>query len=169
MSRKDEIRKELGQLSPFLRTLKDEAPPFKVPDNYFQSLSEDILSRVDRIEEEAPVNTGKPLDWQERWWAVFGFLFRPQIAVAFGIILLVLVVGITLYKNHNAQPTGTYTSNDISLYVRENLDEFELDMLLDFYREEATVNSSQTENEYLDNIVNEIIEDTDLVELEDLL
>jgi hypothetical protein len=42
----EELRKELQALSPFLEVMKTEKEGFKVPENYFSTLADEVLWKI---------------------------------------------------------------------------------------------------------------------------
>lgn len=172
MNRKNEIKEELKEHSPFLSKLKEEELPFKVPDRYFQNLQAEVLRQVKA--EEAPAKAQKiwleQLLEQIKWW------LQPRPALALASMVLLVAVGLNFLSN-NSTATSDFSLADLSEeeirnYVSDNLDEFDLDLILQVNASDPewelnpTLDLKDAELEqYLDEIIDEIEEE----DLEDFL
>lgn len=125
MDNKEEINKELQELSTFLAGIQKQNP-FRVPDYYFQSLANRTLDRI----------KARPVLWTDKLESVlnrfFSVIFRPRYAVPGAAVLIALAAGISLLKNASHAPVDDWTllaeisSGEISQYALENFDDEDL-------------------------------------------
>jgi len=174
MDRKKEIKEELEQISPFLADLKKENP-FKVPANYFDDLSDQVLekARPSAASESVGVKNGPGLLDQ---LAVFiQRLFQPQYAVGFATVALLIVAGLFFLKN-DEDPTLA-TSEELTLeeatdYLAANIDEFDTDLLMsvEFGEDEIDeISLVEIGEEEFNEVLEDLLEDFDEEDLEELL
>ncbi len=113
------IYEELQDISPLLTQMKGEKEGYKVPHLYFEKLQDKVLTKV----------AEKP-----QTMSIFARLFRPRIAAVFASLLLVSLVGVLVFNR--VENTKIATLEDVStealaLYVNENADDLDLDILLE--------------------------------------
>lgn len=165
MDRKDEIKKELEEIAPFLANLKKENP-FEVPANYFEQLPDQLLeqAKLTPVERRAP-----HVSWLDRLIASFAFMLRPQ--VAFGLICLVALTwtGIYTWKNQS-QELVLSEATVIENYVNANIDDFDTDILAQVAFDEERTEDLFPEDLDLDEaLMDEILDELEGVDIEDLL
>jgi len=165
MKNKKEIQEELEALAPSFSKMKKEEG-FQVPENYFNNLPDQILGELDLNKEEVSVGE------QSSWWTPIAeslmVLFQPRMAIAFATLLL-LVASVFYLKNQGsseALPFVELTSKEAEIYVLENIDEFEDELLYDLVLQ---TESLTTEDQELNNYLEEIIDEIDDETLEELL
>ena len=127
MDNKEEIKKELREISPALEKMEKQNP-FRVPDYYFQSLPDKMLEKVR--------GTATPVLWMDKLETAlnnfFSTIFSPRYAIPGAVLLIVLVVGINFLKNVNDVPLddarllAEIPSEEISAYAIENFDDADL-------------------------------------------
>ena len=122
MNNKNEINDELKKLSPFLSDIKKEKV-FKVPENYFKSLPDKVLEQVQVTTKTTESKT--QTSWLDRLIENIAFLFQPKFAVGFATALVLVVAAVYFFQ----KPTNFSESYQISQYVEENIDEFDVEML----------------------------------------
>lgn len=131
--RKD-IENELSEIAPFLAKLKEDNIPietFRVPDDYFDNLSNTIFEKT--IFQEESVIQQPTIATKESVWANLGryfqWLWNPGTAVVLTSVVVLVIAGFYLVN----QPINDYGSNltaaDIEQYVEENIETFELEQL----------------------------------------
>jgi len=168
MKNKKEIEEELEALAPsFSKMEKEEV--FKVPDNYFNELSDQIMGELNFPKEEIVVGR------KESWWTILidnlMSLLQPRIAV--GLASLMLMFGSIFYlmnrtgveDNHLAK----ISAEEASLYILENIDDFEDELLYDIALEVENIDVNNFEEKELNEYLDDIIDDMEDDELEELL
>ncbi len=166
MNKKNEIKDELKNLSPFLSEIKKK-DSFKVPKNYFKSLPDNVLDQV-RITNEASKSVTQA-NWLDRLIENIAILFQPKYAVGFATVLILVVATVYLTQKPNNQIDGPYQL--ISQYIEENIDEFDAEMLWEasVFEPGEVTNDEAFDDAILDEFFEEIIDDLDDSELEKLL
>ena len=173
MDKRNEIREELKELSPFLSKLKEKGDGFSVPANYFESLSEEIFDKTG-------LNSSKAVKHRkgifEQFIESLQLILQPRYAMALASIAILLVAGIYFLRpasGNNTQEVAIMaelTNEEIGDYINSNIDDFATDLMVEAETEgiditpELEADPSEVE-EYLDNIIDEI----DIDELEELL
>ena len=179
MKEQDDIRKELEQLSPFLREMKDRKEGFKAPVGYFKELPDEVWQRL------KPVAPAQP-SWQERLDAFLVSLWQPRFALAFASGALLVVAAWWLLQRNDAAPAtpqiaavqlSDITEEDLLTYVTQHIADFDNQLILEshgFDQQETAPKpipkllpkpTAEEAEEYLD----EMIEDIDVEDLEALL
>lgn len=164
MDKRNEIREELNELSPFLSKLKDKGDGFTTPVNYFDSLSAEIMQKTGLNKQK------QPGIW-EQFINSLHLLLQPRYAMALASLAILIVAGLYFLKpnttNSSFQPImAELTTEEIGDYITSHIDEFEMELLVEAEEEEVEIPVEQQEmEEYLDNIIDEI----DIEELEELL
>ncbi len=171
MDKKHEIRKELEDIAPRLSELKKEQEGFRVPENYFGQMQQEVLERINAGKELSVVHSNTriiPLFRQTRFWLkVAGFA-------------LVLAAATYWFLPDEDSRTNAYlagfTPEEATEYVQNNFDEFDLDVMLEvaqldpvelFPAQNAADNNLPLKD--IDQYIDEIIDDFDLEELEEML
>jgi hypothetical protein len=175
MNKKNEINKELEEVAPFLVELKKEKSGFQVPDNYFKEMQNQVILQLN----ESPEVNATPtllLKFQQNSIRTIQLLAQPRYALrAAGFALVVAVAGIFYFQfaegNAKTEFLAGITAEDMSDYVNEHIDDFDLEEFLDVAEVEARdlYSIPDTKNEELDNYIDEIIDDFDIEELEEML
>ncbi len=174
MDEKDNIKKELEEIAPFLAGLKKENP-FEVPSNFFEQLPDQIMEQarltpVERLPQK--------ISWFDRLIASFAFMLRPQ--VAFAAVCLAALTWTAIFM---MQPDSVdqELANDSFLveadnYIAANIDEFDTEWLADLAVEETNVAIENTTEHLMiddlemdENLIDEIMREMEDVELEELL
>ena len=153
---KEEINDELRQIAPFLADLKKQ-DPFKTPKFYFDTLVDSVLQKG-----QPESNKILPTQYNERknllsqlgeWISA---LMQPRWVMAMASVAI-LTVGSWFYLKKQdvrpAQQLTEVTTDDIHQYIKDNIDDFEEDLLV-----ENDILTSDTEGDILKNISDEDIE-----------
>ncbi len=163
--RKDDIQKELREISPFLADLKKTEGGFKVPKDYFEQLPEQIMERVQPGRTVTTEPAAQP-SWWDRTLNSLALLLQPRYATALAAIALLLVAVWIWQKPSPSTPELASNNNDSLMeFIEDNIDEYEADYLIsvietgDDNEEETTVTP----------LLDVIIDDLDDTELEELL
>jgi len=166
---KKEIQAELEALAPSLSKMEKEEV-FKVPENYFDNLPDQILKELALGEE--PVLVEK----HPRWWTQLMdnlmMLMQPRIAVGLASLALLLTSAFYLMDNNGGviySPHTELSSLEAENYVLENIDDFEDDLLYEIALESDLVENNNLEDQELDNYLDEIIDEMDDETLEEFL
>ncbi len=170
MSKNDEIKKELEEVSPFLANL-EKANPFKVPVNYFDSLSDDLASELFAKEEQS-ISPERKRSWLDGIINNFAALFTPRYAFGLASLLVLLIAGM-LFFNDSSTPMlamEDLSSDEMQEYVNNNLDDFDEEMIMQIAAEEFKLDVFETiEEKELDSYIENFIDELDESELEELL
>ena len=172
MENKDEIRKELEELSPFLSKMKKGKEGFEVPANYFKQLPDLIMDRIQ--EEEAPSYSVAPTtNWLDQIIERIQLLLQPQYAMALASVAILIVASIFFFGQNNKLADATtlaeVSDEEISSYVMSNVEEFDMDLLMEVMDEEILEEELENESSTDDNYLDDIIDDLSDEELEELM
>lgn len=171
-----EVKEELRALSPFLSQLKEKPVPFRIPEDYFEKMQQEVFSKI-HSEALAP-KTSEPTNIVRRfnsWISSLSWLFQPKLAVAFASVLILAVASYLAFFDESgaAMPKefADLSTTEVSAYVDKNLDKFDDDELSEniALSEDASIlpdeNIGKEEiNRYLDDVLDDIAPE----ELEDL-
>ena len=168
MKKKNEIKDELEKLSPFLSEIKKENA-FKVPKNYFNSLSEEVLKQVQVTSNSTEQTTTASTSWLDRLIENIAVLFQPRYAVGFATALILVVAAFYFTQQPGGQLNEPYQL--ASQYVEEHIDDFDAELLWEASVFEDDLDNTEKANDDLkdDYYFNEIIDELDDTELEELL
>lgn len=155
-----DIKRELEEISPLLAKLKKEQTPPELPANFFNNLQVDVIQEL-RPEFEKPATTSVEK-------GVFGHLFdwlrKPQVAMAFGVSLMLIGVGIFLLLPQD-EPIDlaweTVSEESILDYLDENIDDFEAVSLMEISEEEEAVFETELDENLIDQYLEENLNQLD--------
>ena len=134
MQSRDDIRRELRDLSPELEERLRPQDGFEAPEGYFATFGERLSARLaeERATSPAPIPERTPI-WVE-WGRVARHwmqqLLRPAPALAFATVVL-LIVGYVVFKSGDAAPESTdalfasLTEAEVAAYLDDHLYEYE--------------------------------------------
>jgi hypothetical protein len=177
MKKKKEIQQELESLSPFLAKMKAKQGEMQAPENYFQSLPDQVLEQLRMETKATPATVAKPhTTWLEELTNSIAWLIQPRYAMALGAVLVLVVSGFLVWRNVNQQrPTAELadiTSEEALYYVRQNLEDFESHLLVEKELPENSddfFNATELNDELIDEYLQDKLEDIDDQTLEQLL
>lgn len=172
MKNQNEVQKELQELSPLLAKLKAQAQKQEVPENYFQSLPNQVWEQIKL--QPAPERPTKPAGVWERLMNALQILLQPRVAVSLATFAVLILVGIYFLKPEaSVVPVNNeLTAEDITSYIKDNIQEFDTDLLMKATADlpsQSILSESNWSDEDIDLIMEEIIKDTDTKTLEDML
>ncbi len=163
MNKKDDILKELQEISPLLsKKLKEREGGFEVPDGFFDSFADTILDQVKEASNEAivtPINKATSSNSPFKW-----------VSLAASILLLV-VAGFWMMNQNTSTSSWAkleqMNAKEVLQYLDENMDDLELDDLMDsgivsadeFGIEDHSNLSEEEKDIYLDVLLDEISEE----------
>ncbi len=164
MKNKKEIQTELKKLAPLLAELRKEDTGMKIPEHYFDYLTESVMEQVALIPK--PSVSTPPINKQPTWYA---FLFNKRILSGLAMILL-LLTGALFFRN---QPVSELklveiSSEEAATYIAAHLEDFETSLFIDgdFIEE---IEEIEIEAAEIDLYLDEMIEELDIETLEQLL
>lgn len=150
-----DIKKELEEISPLLAKLKKEQSQPELPANFFNNLQVDVIQEL-RPEFEKPSTTFVEKGILVR---LIEWIRKPQVAMAFGVSLLLIGVGIFFLVPQDPSPSLTWeaiSEESILEYLDENIDDFEAVSLMEISEEEEEV---IFDTELDDNLIDQYLED----------
>ena len=167
MDNKNEIKDELKKISPFLSKIKKE-DAFKVPENYFQSLPDQILEQI-RDNKNLFEKERSQVTWPDQLMKYIAVLFQPKVAATFATVVALILAAVYFSQKPTDQLDGTDQS--VTNYVAENIDEFDAEMLWEtsIYEFEENNPNDKLQETNFDEFFEEIIYELDDSELEQLL
>lgn len=155
---KEGLRKELEEEAPFLLRQKEKTDGFSVPEAYFQQLQETVLERI-AAGELAPARR-----------SIFPLRYRLAAAS------VVLLAAAALFLFRPAPPPAEFialSAEEVHQYVSQNIDDFDLDLLLKFAENDlghsAWFEDASLEDPEMKEYMDELLDEIDLETLEELL
>ena len=156
MNKKNLIKKELKDL-PFLKEHFDKSEGYQVPNDYFKVLEKNILEEVKKSTKPNTASRTKLFSLSTVW--------SKAAAIA-------LLIGGSLFLWQKSIPstkiaTTHLSTEEIYVYITDNIQEFEEDLLLDQVTTEEFIPSMLDEDEkefFLEELIND-----PTIELEDIL
>lgn len=138
----EELRKELQTLSPFLEVMKTEKEGFKVPDNYFSNLADDVLWKI-RTEPLA-LEAKEPFrkSWFEKMDSLLRTVMSPQYALVLASIVLLLVAGIFFIRPAFTpqDELASLSKEEIHQYLINHAHELDPETLVELTEQQKPVN-----------------------------
>jgi len=136
--KKNEIKDELEELSPFLSKLKkDKKEGFSMPANYFEGFEDRLMHRIheeEALEGTTSSDTGSASSPTIGFWSFIKSMFRPQYAVGFSVAMVLIVFSLYLFNNGEQtvnQPIllaqvleEELTLAETEAYIISNIDDF---------------------------------------------
>lgn len=182
---KEELKKELEEISPFLLEMKEKPEAQTVPKHFFNNMRIDIMNKV-----KADVQQIQPKkSWFYELKTQVQSFFRPQLV--FGLAsagVLIVVVSLFVFKNtsnsqsDNCNSLACVSDEETTAYIDENINDFEEKTLWDVaYEQQESTTQATIENtkethknlklenaspEEFDEIVDEMMQNGELNEEE---
>ncbi len=182
---KEELKKELEEISPFLLEMKEKPEGMGVPNHFFNNMRIDIMNKVKADEQQ--------IQPKKSWFYEFKIqaqiFFRPQLA--FGLAstgVLIVIVSLFFFKNtsnsqsDNCNSLACVSDEETTAYIEENISDFEEKTLWEVaYEQNENTAQANTENikeihknlklenaspEEFDEIVDEMMQNGELNEEE---
>lgn len=172
MKNRDDIQKELQELSPFLSKLKAQEKQPEVPENYFHALPDQLWEQI-KLQPAPERFAQQPSIW-ERFLQRLQIFLQPRVAVLLATFAVLLVVGVYFLQPQTTQPAtaGNLTAEEITNYIGNNLHEFDTDLLIKATADLPNQSLLPTDNlsdDEIDAMMKELIKDVDDKTLEELL
>ncbi|MCB0704902.1 MAG: hypothetical protein KDC34_06305 [Saprospiraceae bacterium] len=167
-NRKSDIQQELEALSPLLLRLKGQESGLTVPPNYFRNLEKEVAEKLVTPQQES--------SWLSKIAASYRWSLQPKLAFSFAAIAVLVVAGLWVLNRNQESEVAEFaqlSSEEIESYIDRNIDDFDLDLLVEYAASDQGVSSIKlhTESlneeelgEYLDDYIDEL----ELDKLDDL-
>ena len=156
------IKEELKEIAPILAQQKGKNEPFQVPDNYFKVLEEQLLDAIEATDKTPLYQPTRKIIW----------LSTSILSKAATIALLVGGSFIFWQQNRPSINMDTaFSSEELTTYIADNIQEFDEDFLLDYEYDIADVLSIDAvplEAIEVEVYLEEIIEEVEVSDLEHL-
>ncbi len=182
MENKKAIQEELEELSPLLASLKKEEKQWEdVPVNYFDNLEDEVWNKITPPQKEVNTATTHSASWPDQIIVFIQSLFQPSYALALASVVVLIAAFFWLQtntsENSDQMADGSEIEiqelalEDIQMYVDANIDDIEESDLYEILDENVTLDGlfQNSEDADLDEYLDELLEDTDLETLEELL
>lgn len=173
MKNREEIQKELQELSPFLSKLKAKEQKPAVPENYFHALPDQIWEQIKL--QPAPERVVKQKGIWERLVHALQIILQPRVAVSLATFAVLLIAGLYFLKPATSATTvngNELTAEEITNYINENLHEFDTELLIQATADlpgESILPADEFSEEEMDQMMEEILKDVDQKTLEEML
>lgn len=172
---RENVRKELKELSPFLSKLKETGRPegFDVPPTYFRELPDRLLERAKK--EKRPATS--PTPWLPQLAEALSWLFQPRYAAGLATVAALIIAGLLIYDQADAPPSpanmfNALTPEEVHAYIQSNLEEFEEEMVIEAaeeFQELSFLPSTTLDDEDLEEYYEELLRELDEESIEELL
>ena len=153
---KETLRKELEKEAPLLAQLKERPEGLSVPEGYFGQLRQNVLQEL-----AAPPKRR---------------LIRTWHYLAAACVVALAGAALFLFRPEPAQPEHgsiALTSEEMLQYISQNIDEFDVDMLLPYatayISTENWLEEANPDDPEMQEYMNDLLDDIDLETLEELL
>lgn len=174
MKNQDDIQKELQELSPLLAKLKAKEQKPEVPENYFQSLPNQVWEQIKL--QPAPQRPVAPPSAWERLLKGLQVLLQPRVVVSLATFAVLITAGIYFlnFGANTSKLTGNQelTAEEITAYINDNLSQFDTEILMNAtsdLSDNSILPASEFSEEEMDLMMEEIIKDLDTKALEEML
>ena len=155
-NKNNDLKKELDSLNSGLGTIRNKIPVHMAPEGYFDQMQNEVIQKVETKEIAAK--------------SIVSFMFskRRNLAIA-ASILLVLASYFIIDRYNNANGFDQLNTDDILVYLDENLETLEDDELIGINQEFEIASFEELEETDIDTYLDEQLEELELEELEILL
>jgi hypothetical protein len=160
----EELRKELQALSPFLEVMKTEKEGFKVPENYFSTLADEVLWKIKTEPTPSEVNTPIRKSWLEQMDSMLRAFLQPKLVLALASVAIIILAGI-FFISPLFQPQDDLASlshTEIQQYLINHAHELDPETLVELTEQQKPTNQdidplllpSKEIEQYLDELSN---------------
>jgi hypothetical protein len=160
----EELRKELQAMSPFLEVMKTDKEGFKVPENYFSSLADEVLWKLKS--EPTPVEVNAPIgkSWLEQLDSLLRAFLQPRLVLTLASVAVIIVARI-FFISPLFQPQDEFASlsnGEIQQYLINHAHELDPETLVELTEQQKPTNQdidplllpSKEIEQYLDELSN---------------
>ncbi|MEZ4958498.1 MAG: hypothetical protein R2830_01645 [Saprospiraceae bacterium] len=178
MKNKEELKEELEGLSPFLTKMKEEGDGFKVPADYFKTLPDEVLNKVQR---QGPAVERS--SWFDGIASFLQMLWQPKYVLAVASAAAILIAAVCFFKKdtpkEEVQPIAAVQVSDIPFeelheYLSDNIADIDENLIV-----EASLSTTESQTtkttilpkattEELEGYLDDVIDEIDPKDLEDL-
>ncbi len=182
---KEELKKELEEISPFLLEMKEKPEVQTVPKHFFNNMRIDIMNKVKADEQQIQPKKS----WFYELKIQVQHFFRPQLAFGLASAGVLIVVGSLFFlkntsnsQSDNCNSLACVSDEETTAYMDENINDFEEKTLWDAaYEQQENTAQATIENinethknlklenastEEFDEIVDEMMQNGELNEEE---
>ena len=168
---RENIRKELQELSPLLSKMKESgrAEGFDLPPAYFRELPDQVLEKIRKEE--------RPATSRISWWQALDEslhrMFQVRYAAGLATVALLIIAAVLIFDRPEVSRSSSgmfnaLTAEEVNTYIQSNLHEFEEDMVIEAaegYQElsflpGASLNEEALDEEYLEELLRELDEES---------
>jgi hypothetical protein len=146
MNKKEDIKNELNEISPFLSDLnKDRKEGFSLPNNYFENFEDRLMSRIK--EENALIGSTKTDDSDISFisWLLKAveLLFTPKYAVPFATAVVLVVFGFQFFGKAASvnmdEPSliAQLSVEETNSFILNNIEDFSIDDIIELVEADA--------------------------------
>ena len=175
MKNREEIQKELQELSPFLAKIKAQTQEPIVPENYFHALPNQIWEQIKL--QPASERIVKQPGIGERFWNALQSVLQPRVAVSLATFVVVLLAGVYFFKPDSTSVVASadeqeLTAEDITNYINNNIHQFDTELLMQATADlpdQSILPGNEFSEEEIDQMMKELIQDVDESTLEKML
>ncbi|MFN7116770.1 MAG: hypothetical protein ACK4TA_08205 [Saprospiraceae bacterium] len=174
MKKQDDIQKELQALSPLLAKLKAKEQKPEVPENYFQSLPNQVWEQIKL--QPAPERPTAKTSAAQHLLNRLQTLLQPRIAVSLATFIILIIAGIyfinPFVNSSEIADNQELTAGEITKYINDNLAQFDTELLMQAtsdVSDESILPAGEFSEEEVDVMMEEIIKDLDTKTLEEML
>ena len=173
MKNKKEVKEELQHLSPFLSDLKKENP-FKVPQQYFEQLPDELMNRVrkDRLRSSDKTK----VSWLDQFLNELVRIFSPRLVAGFATCVLLLAAGFFFLRQEQNPAEQEFlagvSNEEIQQYLSDNIDDIDDEMLIEMSLSHHNVDvlgPIDLKEEEMEEFIEDFMDDIDDETLEELL
>jgi hypothetical protein len=165
---KEELKKELGELSPLLKNLREKANKDSVPNHFFNNMQIDIMHQ---IRQEIPLQKNNVGQGKSFWHKVqtFGnqFFTIKNLELPLASFVILIAVGI-YFSAMPAQPIAATNCVSLDCVPQAELEQYILENIEDFEEEELFALHSTLPTDDKSNLQNTTDTDLDLL-LQDMI
>jgi hypothetical protein len=170
MNNQEDLRKELQSLSPFLELLKTEKEGFKTPENYFDTLADEVFWKM-RTEPELTTVIPPRKYWRTQLEEGLKIFLQPRWALALASVLLILGTSIFFIRPF-FQPRDAFaqlSQDEIHQYLMNHAQELDRETLVEIteqHHANAQIDPLLLPEGNIDQYLDEISNDLDPETLE---
>jgi hypothetical protein len=172
MNKKDEIQKEIQQVSPYL---EDKLKPYskgQVPDGYFQRFEDSFVRDVVRPGVKEQLSKKSRPGLMGIVEEFFSRLLSPKYSLAIASVLVLLVASVWLLnptENTQTLDFAALSEEEVEAFIEDNLDDFliaELNLDADMESEQDLFEN--LDPELIETYSDEVLEEMELIDLENI-
>ncbi len=163
MSNKDNVQKELQELSPLLTKLKAQQRPWAVPEHYFDQLPDQVWEQI----KLQPASTSQTAAWWERLQARWQTLWQPRFAIGIAAAVVIIFIGIAvLLPKQNLKTDRALvqlSAEEVTAYISQHIHEFDTELIVQATTEDDLFfwDEFQFDEAEIEQLMDELAKDLD--------